>query len=180
MNQNSTTYDIVIIGGGIAGLYLAVKLVKKYKVALAEKYSKFGGRTFTFHADISGIKYQWEEGAARISDSHRMTLSLIKKYGLTTTQIGREISYKESGLYKMEPNHFEPAIRDSRRNLVEQGDRVARKVPEFNTINTQIPRRSAVIEPIQHLRRDIHMRRWQASARADVEDERRRVIGERA
>lgn len=110
MNQNSTTYDIVIIGGGIAGLYLAVNLVKKYKVALAEKYSKFGGRTFTFNADISGTKYQWEEGAARISDSHTMTLSLLKKYGLTMTKIGKEISYKESGLYKMEPNHFESAI----------------------------------------------------------------------
>lgn len=110
MDKNSTTYDTIIIGGGIAGLYTGINLLKsnpKRRVALAEKYSKFGGRTFTFYADISGVKYQWEEGAARISDMHKLTLDLLKEYKLKVVPISPDVSYKESGAYEMEENYFE-------------------------------------------------------------------------
>jgi len=37
-------YDVIIIGGGIAGLYTALKLVKTRKILLLESSDKVGGR----------------------------------------------------------------------------------------------------------------------------------------
>ena len=49
-------YDIVIVGGGISGLFLAYKLVNtKLNILVLEKESKFGGRVHT----ISKNGYQY-------------------------------------------------------------------------------------------------------------------------
>ena len=48
-------YDVVIIGGGIAGVYTMFQLKKKYpklKVLLLEKEDRFGGRVYTFRKTI--------------------------------------------------------------------------------------------------------------------------------
>jgi len=101
--------DILIIGAGLAGLYCARELLKhnpNQTVIVCEKYKKVGGRAVTFHKD----GYQWEIGAGRISDSHKMVLGLLKEYGLHTIPIGPDLHYKESGSTEYEENHFEPAI----------------------------------------------------------------------
>ena len=77
MDKNPDTYDVLIVGAGISGLYTGIELLRKkrgLRVAIAEKYKFLGGRTFTFNADISGQHYQWEEGAGRISKDHTMLL----------------------------------------------------------------------------------------------------------
>jgi protoporphyrinogen oxidase len=44
-------YDIIIVGGGIAGIYTMYNLKKrnpKLKVLLLEKEDRFGGRVYTY------------------------------------------------------------------------------------------------------------------------------------
>lgn len=73
-------YDVVIIGGGISGLFLAYNLIQddKYKdILLIEGSSEMGGRIRTEKLD--GIPI--EMGGARFSSKHLKILSLIKKLG---------------------------------------------------------------------------------------------------
>lgn len=88
-------YDIIIIGGGIAGLSTALYYSKKYKILILEKYPNLGGR-ITTNKDP-----QYEIGAGRIHKSHTRIKSLIEKYGLTKYPITPD-SYFET-----QPNSFQ-------------------------------------------------------------------------
>jgi protoporphyrinogen oxidase/cytochrome b involved in lipid metabolism len=67
-------YDIVIIGGGISGIFLAYKLLNtNLKVILFEGDNRLGGRIETY--DKNGSVF--EAGAARIHRSHGKVVSLI-------------------------------------------------------------------------------------------------------
>ena len=108
--MSSDTYDIVIIGAGMAGLYTAVELAKrqpKRRICLVDKYKFIGGRAFTYKGTVNGVQYQWEEGGARISMKHKLLMGLFKKYGLTTVPIEGFSQYKESGAYPIEPPLFD-------------------------------------------------------------------------
>lgn len=74
-------WDIIIVGGGIAGLWLGREVLQKYKglkVLILEKYDYLGGRVVTRYG-----KAQWEIGAGRIAAGHTRVLGLMKEYGLT-------------------------------------------------------------------------------------------------
>ena len=76
-------YDICIIGAGIAGLYCARELSKKYpesKICVLEKFKEVGGRTYTYHTTVNGLKISWEAGAGRIHKSHHHVWDLLKEY----------------------------------------------------------------------------------------------------
>lgn len=75
-------YDIIIVGGGIAGLFCALNLSSKRKVLLIEKNSHLGGRIETFDEKVNGSRITYEIGAGRIASSHTRTMKLIKHYGL--------------------------------------------------------------------------------------------------
>lgn len=108
--MSSDTYDTVIIGAGMAGLYVALELVKqgpKKRICLVDKYKFIGGRAFTYKGTVDGVQYQWEEGGARISTKHRLLMGLLKKYGLTTVPIEGSSQYKESGAYPIESPLFD-------------------------------------------------------------------------
>ena len=110
MAANSNPYDICIIGAGIAGLYVATEMLKarpSLRLCIADKYKFLGGRSMTYRADISGVHYQWEEGAARISGRHANMMGLLQKYKLRTIPITGKILYKESGAYPVEPQLFD-------------------------------------------------------------------------
>ena len=67
----------IIVGGGIAGLWLAEQLAKRGDhVTLLEK-DRLGGRIITSAAG-------YEIGAARIASTHRRVLALVRRFGLTT------------------------------------------------------------------------------------------------
>ena len=73
------SYDIVIVGGGISGLFLAYKLVDTdLNILVLEKEKEFGGRIHT----ILKNGYQYECGAARFSNKHNKLMTLIHELGL--------------------------------------------------------------------------------------------------
>jgi hypothetical protein len=71
--------DICIIGAGISGLYLGIDLVKKgHNVTIIERSKRLGGRVYTKHF----MDYNFESGAGRFSNNHRLLLGLIERYPL--------------------------------------------------------------------------------------------------
>jgi len=76
-------YDIVIVGGGISGLYFLYKILKlkpDWKILLLEKEDRLGGRIWTVYDDEGSPLY--ERGARRIMHNHYRMINLIKELGL--------------------------------------------------------------------------------------------------
>ena len=88
-------YDFVIIGGGLSGLYLLYKLLKKNKqlrICLLESNTKLGGRIETIKFKDKSIKnkpvtIQYESGGARFSDLHNKLLKLLKLLNLENDKV---------------------------------------------------------------------------------------------
>jgi len=94
-------YDVIIVGGGIAGLHTGIKVAKRgLSCCVIDEY-KCGGRVQTYHDN----GHQWENGAGRISLNHTMTLDYLKKYGLHTIQLSNQIDYLDN-TNTIQPNHF--------------------------------------------------------------------------
>ena len=84
MSFFSTTYDIVIVGGGISGLFLAYKLSDtNLEILLLEKDKNLGGRV---HSSKDG-DIQYEAGAARFNEKHEKLISLIHELNLEENMI---------------------------------------------------------------------------------------------
>jgi hypothetical protein len=82
-------YDLIVVGGGIAGLYSIYKYIKltnckgpskfrKDKILLIESSSRLGGRIKTVHN--KGQTY--ESGAGRFSNNHHLLMELIEELNL--------------------------------------------------------------------------------------------------
>ena len=79
-------YDYLIAGAGIAGLYTAYKLHKKYpsaRICILERSAYIGGRLHTIAYD--GIKV--DGGGARFNTEQKRILALVKELGLDKKQI---------------------------------------------------------------------------------------------
>lgn len=85
--MTQSLYDLIIVGGGIAGLRVGIETLKLYpgiRCCILEKYGYIGGRVVTFKRNIPTIgNVQWENGAGRISVTHKKVLQLFSKYHLT-------------------------------------------------------------------------------------------------
>jgi phage regulator Rha-like protein len=74
-------YDIIIIGGGISGIYTMYNLKKKYptlKVLLLEKDNRFGGRIYTYFEKFNGQTYKMDLGAGRLGFHHKRIMNLLE------------------------------------------------------------------------------------------------------
>jgi monoamine oxidase len=114
--MDTTTGRTIIVGAGIAGLYIADKLVTAgvKNIMIIEKESHLGGRI------ITSKKHHVEIGAGRIHSSHTKVLALIKRFGLTTIPIGGASLFRSLGSTKSRVNAFEtafPPIADLLRRL---------------------------------------------------------------
>jgi protoporphyrinogen oxidase len=75
----NNNYDIIIVGGGITGLYMCYKLAPTNKsILLLESTSDLGGRIKTIKKDGD----QYEAGAVRICSTHKKTLRLLTELNL--------------------------------------------------------------------------------------------------
>ena len=94
----------VIIGGGITGMYLALKLQQKYPnypLTIIEKTSRLGGRINTYEKQ----KNKYDIGAARYSANHSLLKSLIKELklnGLVYSNKTKKNYYVDNTLLKSE------------------------------------------------------------------------------
>lgn len=80
---------LMVIGGGIAGMYAALRYIEKgVYVTLVEKNYKLGGNIKT--VQVGDILL--EAGPGRFNKNHKLLLSLIQRYGLHTYEhsSGRE------------------------------------------------------------------------------------------
>jgi monoamine oxidase len=85
--------DIIIIGGGIAGLYTAYKLSSKYpnkSIKLLEKNNSLGGRVFTYHDKTMDV----ETGAGRFHSKNKNLMKLLKELDLDKKKIKITTDFK--------------------------------------------------------------------------------------
>ena len=78
-------YDIIIVGGGISGIYTMYNLKKNYpnlKVLLLEKNERFGGRVYSHYENVDNVDYVMDLGAGRIGHHHKLMVNLIKELKL--------------------------------------------------------------------------------------------------
>jgi len=103
------TYDIIIIGAGVAGLRVGIETLHRnphLRCIILEKYNVVGGRINTYHTTIPGIgKLHWENGAGRISHTHKKVLALMKQYQLEWIPISKDSLYLERN-GSLHPNRF--------------------------------------------------------------------------
>ena len=99
-------YDVIVIGGGISGLYSAMKLSKNKSVLLIDDRTYIGGRIRTHK------KPQYEIGAARFSKKHKILWKLIREFNLNTIPLSQDQAYldKSCGFVKDAHLHFENFI----------------------------------------------------------------------
>jgi protoporphyrinogen oxidase len=109
-----STYDLIIVGGGIAGLRVGIEALKtnpNINCCILEKYGYIGGRIVTFRKNIPRVgAVQWENGAGRIATTHKKVLHLLKDYGLTFIPIGNESSFINEKTGAITENKFSDLI----------------------------------------------------------------------
>lgn len=79
-------FDYIIAGGGIAGLYTALKLHSKYsnaRIAILEASSRLGGRLHTIHKD--GLTF--DAGGARFNTDQLRINRLVSELGLDNKKV---------------------------------------------------------------------------------------------
>ena len=74
-------YDFIIVGGGISGLYMQLKMINKNKnVLLLEQHNNFGGRIYQYYDKKYNVSFP--SGAARFNKSHTRVIELLKEFNL--------------------------------------------------------------------------------------------------
>jgi predicted NAD/FAD-dependent oxidoreductase len=153
-------YDYIIVGAGAAGLHCALRLLqsnKSLKVLILERYNYIGGRIVTYHKELpDGTDLQWENGAGRIHDSHKLVKKYIKKYGLHTHPLNGEHFYQSRDGAPLEQNRFQEMVAaflaplqdlpatTLRSNTLEQLSRLVHGKPATTEFFKQFPYRAEV------------------------------------
>ena len=104
--SDNYNYDIIIIGGGISGLFTGYKLAKSgLKILIIEGSNRLGGRINT----IWNENYYYESGAARFHKNHTKLLSLINELELKETieKLPNKIDYiiENKKIKKLDENY---------------------------------------------------------------------------
>lgn len=93
-------YDVIVLGGGIAGLHTAYRLHQErpqLKLLVLEKNDYFGGRIYT--VEEKGLCF--EAGAGRYNDTHVLFQRLLRSLGLSSKSkaIPSDLHFVPSGKY---------------------------------------------------------------------------------
>jgi len=85
MSNDPQQAEVIIVGGGIGGIYCAWRLLKKdpqTKIILFEQSNRLGGRLDTDIVEINNHKVKEEEGGMRFLSTQTTLQALITKLGL--------------------------------------------------------------------------------------------------
>ena len=85
--ETEIEYDIIILGGGIAGIYTMYQLIKnpiysQKRIILLEKTNRLGGRVYSINPYKEHPEDIIETGAGRFSQKHILLNKLIKELNL--------------------------------------------------------------------------------------------------
>lgn len=86
-------YDYLIVGSGISGLNISLKLSKKFKnssIAIIESSDIIGGRIQTIYDKND----TYEAGAGRFNKNHKNLIEILKKYNLYSKRVKIPSSWK--------------------------------------------------------------------------------------
>ena len=97
-----TQKKIVILGGGLSGVYAAYKLEKLgYKVIIIEASSKLGGRIKTVKKNFLGNDFSLEFGAEYVSEGDTKLISLCKELKIDLKAIDFNLNIIDSNHKKV-------------------------------------------------------------------------------
>ena len=91
-------YDYIIIGGGIAGLYMNTKLLPKYKTLLVEKNNYLGGRAVQTKFHGENIKL----GAGIAAPDNKYLLKLLDRYNINYNIYDAKINLQFNTTFNMD------------------------------------------------------------------------------
>ena len=87
--REEESYDIIILGGGIAGIYTFYQLIKnknpifsQKRILLLEKTGRLGGRVYSINPYKNHPEDIIEAGAGRFSQKHILLNKLIRDLNL--------------------------------------------------------------------------------------------------
>ena len=119
------TFDYIIVGGGISGLYFSYKLMNKTNnFIILEKKPRLGGRIKTINMNC----LTYDAGAVRISKSHTKAMSLIKELKLNNQLV--EQSNKKTFFIK---NKFVKSKNKELDEIVKKGKKLNKNIRISNT-----------------------------------------------
>ena len=85
---------LLILGGGISGMYLAATLKRDYNIVLVDKGFSLGGKIKTLYESSSkSPKIKYEAGPWRINGSHKRIIQLLNKHGIKIATISSDSKY---------------------------------------------------------------------------------------
>ncbi|XP_078353224.1 putative flavin-containing monoamine oxidase AofH isoform X1 [Oculina patagonica] len=95
--------DVVVVGGGISGLYMAETLMRMKKednVCLFEKESRFGGRDFDVRFSRAP-NISISLGAWRLDREHKRVMDLARRFNIAMLEMGstKQANFEARGVY---------------------------------------------------------------------------------
>ena len=102
--------DVLIVGGGIAGLYTAREILKRRpatQLLLIEKYPVLGGRVLSFRKQLGSQAVGWEAGAGRLHYSQKRVHKLLDEYNISVIPLSASVDYlPDCDLPRRQDNNF--------------------------------------------------------------------------
>jgi len=143
-------YDIIIIGGGIGGLYTAYELLKKDKnqsILIVEKESILGGRIDTYEDKYMRV----EAGAGRFHEDHKLLIKLLKELKLTSKI--QKISPNRMYAPSERPGIFEPETRrnDWIKKVIEKSEHEKKEIL-INQSFVEYAKKILTIEEVEYIK----------------------------
>ena len=125
---------IIVVGAGISGLNIALKLIKKKKhVVIYDKADYVGGRIYTNKHTLGSKKYMYEAGAARFNKNHSNLKQLIKKYKLNNKIVKIPSKWDTIFTKNIKSKKFN-SVDELLDDIIKKGGKISNKVKQSLTL----------------------------------------------